>query len=134
MADAKTCDGCRRWTPGAASWLGECGLSLGVPWAAYEAACDDYEADGSTPPIDLVQQSVRLPLHAVRTDAAPAAPAATQADAYVIECTEHPGELALFWRPNRAGYTTRLDEAGRYTRQKAEAQARSRSIDPCLSG
>jgi hypothetical protein len=43
-------------------------------------------------------------------------------DEWLILCHEHgDGAVCLWWRPNGAGYTTRLDEAGRYT----EAEARS---------
>lgn len=39
------------------------------------------------------------------------------------------GEMALWWKPERAGYTANVDKAGRYTREEAEAQARARNTD-----
>lgn len=44
-------------------------------------------------------------------------------DMYLIVCTRHTGAykgLTLFWRPNSASYTTNIDEAGRYTKEKAD--------------
>lgn len=54
-----------------------------------------------------------------------------QAEPYLIRCIDQAGqqEMALWWRPERRGYTTSIDEAGRYTREEAEAQARARDID-----
>jgi hypothetical protein len=49
---------------------------------------------------------------------------------YLIWCREHQhGATVLWWRPQGKGYTTRLDEAGLYTRQEAESQARDRDCD-----
>lgn len=50
-------------------------------------------------------------------------------DDYVIENTEHTREVMLFWAPNRCGYTTDLDRAGRYTKEQAESQHRLRETD-----
>lgn len=36
---------------------------------------------------------------------------------------------ALWWGPNRSGYTINLDEAGRYTKDEAESIARVRDED-----
>lgn len=36
---------------------------------------------------------------------------------------------AMWWRPNRAGYTTDLNAAGRYTKAEAESIARIRGDD-----
>lgn len=54
-----------------------------------------------------------------------------QPEPYLIRCVDDVGqqEMALWWRPERMGYTTSIDEAGRYTREEAEAQARSRNVD-----
>jgi hypothetical protein len=38
-------------------------------------------------------------------------------------------DCALFWRPNRSGYTFQLDEAGRYSRDEAEAIHANRETD-----
>jgi hypothetical protein len=48
---------------------------------------------------------------------------------YLIEDTRHRGDMALFWGPNRSGYTTDLSAAGRYSKKEAEDQARSRDTD-----
>lgn len=54
-----------------------------------------------------------------------------QPEPYLIRCIDQAGqqEMALWWRPERRGYTTSIAEAGRYTREEAEAQARARDID-----
>lgn len=39
------------------------------------------------------------------------------------------GNCPSFWRPDGSGYTTNLDEAGRFTHEEAMAQHRSRSTD-----
>lgn len=39
--------------------------------------------------------------------------------AYVIVDLRSSGELAMFWRSNRSGYTTNLDKAGCYLRAEA---------------
>jgi hypothetical protein len=39
-------------------------------------------------------------------------------DAWVIR------KRGMFYRPNRAGYTSRITEAGRYTEAEARAEAR----------
>lgn len=40
---------------------------------------------------------------------------------YLIFSQKHTGpDMALFWRPGSKGYTTRLEEAGRYSEAKAE--------------
>lgn len=39
----------------------------------------------------------------------------------------------LYWRPNRAGYTRQLIEAGLYTKEEAEEQHRSRNADIAVS-
>ena len=41
-------------------------------------------------------------------------------------------EYALWWGPNRSGYTVRLDEAGRYTEAEARSQEQSRSTDKAV--
>ena len=38
-------------------------------------------------------------------------------------------DCALFWRPNRSGYTFQLDEAGRYSREEAMAIHANRATD-----
>lgn len=50
---------------------------------------------------------------------------------WVIECTKSGTRdwSALWWAPNRRGYTTDLSAAGRYSREEAESQARHRDID-----
>lgn len=39
------------------------------------------------------------------------------------------GNDVLWWRANKAGYTTSFDEAGRYSKEEAESIAKSRSSD-----
>jgi hypothetical protein len=50
------------------------------------------------------------------------------AEAWVIECTQSGTTdwSALFWAPNRCGYTTDLASAGRYTEAEAKEQERHR--------
>lgn len=51
-------------------------------------------------------------------------------DLYYIQDTRTiVGNCVLWWRPNRLGYTTDLNEAGRYTQKEALAQHRSRDTD-----
>jgi len=47
---------------------------------------------------------------------------------YIMETTVR-GELVLWWRPDRKGYTTALDKAGIYSRAEAQAIARIRGTD-----
>jgi hypothetical protein len=40
---------------------------------------------------------------------------------FLILCLEGPpAEALLWWKPNRRGYTTDVDAAGRYTREEAQ--------------
>jgi hypothetical protein len=48
---------------------------------------------------------------------------------YVIQYKGSCGDNALWWRPERAGYTTRLDEAGRYEEAEARSIERIRGLD-----
>lgn len=51
------------------------------------------------------------------------APGSKHAEAsWLILCLDEPGhgEVCLWWKPNAAGYTTRLDEAGRFTEAYAK--------------
>lgn len=41
----------------------------------------------------------------------------------------NPDGLVNWWGPNRCGYTTSLDDAGRYTEEDAKWQERSPSTD-----
>lgn len=79
-------------------------------------ACEDYSSDHL-----WALEALRWFIAAL--DARP--------EPYLIRCVDVAGqqELVLWWRPNRIGYTTSLDEAGRYTREEAEAQARARNCD-----
>ncbi len=46
---------------------------------------------------------------------------------YLIRCAGgERGDLVLWWGPDRMGYTTNIDGAGRYTREEAERIAASR--------
>lgn len=48
---------------------------------------------------------------------------------YIQDTRSYVGNCVLWWGPNRKGYVCSLDEAGLYSREDAEAQARSRSTD-----
>jgi hypothetical protein len=48
---------------------------------------------------------------------------------YLVLCKERVNGLALWWRPERSGYTTNLLEAGKYTRADAESIYRIRGTD-----
>lgn len=50
-------------------------------------------------------------------------------DLCLIEHRDRSRDLVLWWRDRHTGYTTDLDEAGVYTREEAEGQARSRATD-----
>jgi hypothetical protein len=43
----------------------------------------------------------------------------TPLERFLILQRERVGDLALWWRPDRRGYTTNVDEAGRYTEEEA---------------
>lgn len=49
-------------------------------------------------------------------------------EGYYIRCVQG-GDLALWWRPNRHGYTVNLDEAGVYSEEEARRLDRGREID-----
>lgn len=72
-------------------------------------------------------------LAALRTalDAPSPAPRDETPVEWVIEDTRNPigDHAAWFWGPNRNGYTNDITKAGRYSREEAEKQARSRSTD-----
>jgi len=50
----------------------------------------------------------------------------------IRDARNNPDGLLLWWGPNRAGYTTRLDEAGRYSEQEAKQQAARRDTDEAV--
>jgi hypothetical protein len=57
------------------------------------------------------------------------ASAAVAAGAFLILCQERRGDLALWWRPNSAGYTVNLSEAGLYCEEEARNITRLRGTD-----
>lgn len=48
---------------------------------------------------------------------------------YIQDCRSIVGNCAVWWGPNRAGYTCNLNEAGVYTEEEALAQQSTRSTD-----
>lgn len=48
---------------------------------------------------------------------------------YLILCKQRVDGLALWWRCDRKGYTTDLQQAGRYSKEEAESIARIRGLD-----
>jgi len=48
---------------------------------------------------------------------------------YFIQAEGCVGNDALWWRPNRAGYTTHVGEAGLYTEEEARSIERIRGTD-----
>lgn len=53
---------------------------------------------------------------------------------YIQDTRQFVGNCPVWWGPNGSGYVTRLDEAGRYTKQEAIKQNRTRDTDvpwPC---
>lgn len=48
---------------------------------------------------------------------------------YIMDASAVSGELHLWWKPNRRGYTRRLDEAGVYSRREAEQIQKIRGTD-----
>lgn len=50
-------------------------------------------------------------------------------DWLIRDSRNNPDGLLLWWGPNRCGYTTRLDEAGRYSEEEAKRQDARRDTD-----
>lgn len=48
---------------------------------------------------------------------------------YLILCRDRVQGVALWWRSGRSGYTTNVNEAGRYSKDEADSIARLRSQD-----
>ena len=48
---------------------------------------------------------------------------------YLIQYIGACGNEALWWRPEGAGYTTNIDDAGRFTEKRAKGQERVRDLD-----
>lgn len=76
--------------------------------------------DNLTEPVDSLTQALR------EFDAAGEGDPGAAGDWYVVEALDHGGSQALWWGPNRSGYTVDLNKAGRYTREEAEAIERIR--------
>jgi hypothetical protein len=52
---------------------------------------------------------------------------------YVVWYTRNfSGDCVIFWRPDGNGYTTNLDEAGRYTKTQAEEIATRRGLEKAV--
>ncbi len=52
---------------------------------------------------------------------------------FYILCQSFSGDLALWWRAERRGYTSRLDEAGKYDEPEARSIERIRGTDRAIS-
>lgn len=48
---------------------------------------------------------------------------------YILDITHERGDLELWWKPNRCGYTSCLDQAGVYSRREAEQIQKIRGTD-----
>lgn len=69
-----------------------------------------------------------------QADTTPAAHGVGDGLYYIQDTRGYVGNCVQWWGPERAGYTTRLDEAGKYPKDEALRQAASRSTDvawPC---
>ena len=52
---------------------------------------------------------------------------------YVVWYTgNYNGDCVIFWGPNRSGYVTNLDEAGRYTKEEAESIQALRGLEQAV--
>jgi hypothetical protein len=79
-----------------------------------------------TPPAPLPAQTAASPSD-------PAGEAGRGQGAWIVWSNEH----RAFWRPNRCGYTVRIEQAGRYTKAEAETicnGANYRAISNLRSG
>jgi len=45
---------------------------------------------------------------------------------YYIQNRGYQGNCLIFWRPEGKGYTSRIDDAGKYTREEAERICKGR--------
>lgn len=48
---------------------------------------------------------------------------------YLILCEERPDGMCLWWRPRRRGYTTDIQQAGRYSKEEAHSIYQIRGTD-----
>lgn len=48
---------------------------------------------------------------------------------YLILCKERANGIAVWWRPDRRGYTNNVDAAGRYSKEEADSIAGIRGED-----
>lgn len=53
----------------------------------------------------------------------------TNGSGYLILHKQRVGDLALWWRANRSGYTVDLSQAGRYSKEEAQSIAHIRGED-----
>lgn len=54
-------------------------------------------------------------------------------DLFYIRTNGYSGNSLIWWRPNSRGYTTNLDEAGKYTREEAERIVRGSGDETAYS-
>ena len=53
---------------------------------------------------------------------------------YIVMKNPHGSDYALFWRPNKAGYTRIIDNAGKYSEERAKQICKMRGEEfmvPC---
>lgn len=80
--------------------------------------------------LELASGKWREEIARIRAERAQAGDGAAEPRTWLIACLEHGRRTeALWWRPDGNGYTTRIEEAGRYTEADARRIARNRESD-----
>jgi len=99
-----------------------------------EQGCVSSEAKDLQPEVDSLNQNLdgEPPYAVVAVYTHPTQQGLAEAGMYYLQDARWSGMVGncpSFWRPDGNGYTTNLDEAGRFTHEEAMAQHRSRSTD-----
>jgi hypothetical protein len=98
--------------------------------AVLDAAFEWYQCDVPGPDRDRAVRELSEAVQDWHAHGGARSPSRAEPDpgAWVIECTQSGTTdwSALFWAPDRCGYTTDLASAGRYTETEAKEQERSR--------